>query len=168
MSELDNICKHKKVFNGTLYMMKPKKSLPWQPSGYEGRYSGNGTPAYYFGDTPVTCWREILNHNPQEEYTLWAVAVNGTFIDVGAVKGTQYILPKDQGGWAPTQELSKWLNDRRILGFQYASHPAIAQGTSGTCFCVYQSSLNLSQEEFHKISSGDECFPFMIEGIGND
>ncbi len=67
MSELDDICKHKKVFSGTLFVLKPKKSLPGEPSGSEGRYSGNGTYAYYFGDTPKTCLMEVLNHMSQAD-----------------------------------------------------------------------------------------------------
>jgi hypothetical protein len=64
MDEQEIIDKYQTVFTGTLYTIKSKKYPPSEPSGKEGRYSGEGTKANYFGDTPETCWREIKNYNP--------------------------------------------------------------------------------------------------------
>ena len=153
MEELIN--RNKSFFDGTLYTIKRKEFPPWQPSGTEGRYSGMGTYAYYFGDSPTTCWTEKQNDNPNAnlvDYELFALIIsNGTFVDVGAVEGTRFIQPKKEDGWQPTQELSNWFNDNNILGFRYASQPSIQQGHGGTCFCIYQSSRELSENEFHRL-----------------
>jgi RES domain len=156
MDEQEIIDKNQTVFSGTLYMIKPKNYSPSEPSGKQGRYSGEGTKAYYFGDTPETCWREIKNHNPGaafNDYQTWKKQMNhGTFVDVGAVEGTQYLQPNGGDGYEPTQALSDCLSQNNILGFRYASQPAFAQGTSGTCFCIYQSIKRLEQEEFNPVS----------------
>jgi hypothetical protein len=154
MDEVEVINKHQKVFNGTLYMIKSNNFKPSDPSGKEGRYSGEGTKAYYFGDDPMTCWREIKNRDlmaTYDDYRAWKIPILGTFVDVGAVEGTKYLQPNGAGGNEPTQALSNCLTQNNILGFRYASQPAFAQGTSGTCFCIYQSIKRLGQEEFNLV-----------------
>jgi len=154
MDQQEIIIKHQTPFNDTLYMIKSKKYLPSEPSGKEGRYSGEGTKAYYFGDDPITCWREIKNRDPMatyDNYRAWKISIQGTFVDVGAVEGTKYLQPNGEGGNEPTQALSNCLTQNNILGFRYASQPAFAQGTSGTCFCIYQSIKKLGQEEFDPV-----------------
>ena len=149
------INQHQTVFQGTLYTIKKKGYPPWQPSGIEGRYNGSGTSAYYFGDSPITCSREKQNANPDanlQDYELFALPINnGTFVDLGAVEGTRFIQHKKYGGWLPTQELSSYFNNRNILGFRYASQACIQQGYGGTCFCIYESRLELSENDFQKL-----------------
>jgi len=156
ISEL--ILQRRIVFKGTLFMIKNQNYLPWQPSGMQGRYNGDGTYAYYFGDTLMTCCGEILKHTPKarcEDYRFWAVTIeSGTFIDICAVEGTQYLLSRDEGGYGYTQELSNRLADKNVFGFRYISQPTFTQGTYGTCFCIYQSALNLGKEYFREIIWG--------------
>jgi hypothetical protein len=153
MEELIN--QNRSIFDGTLYTIKEKKYPPWNPSSMEGRYSGTGTNAYYFGESPSICWREKQNENPNanlDDYDLFAITIiNGTFIDIGAVEGTSFIQSKKEGGWQPTQELSNWFHTKNVLGFRYASQPSIQQGFGGTCFCIYQSSRHLSESDFHRL-----------------
>jgi len=156
MTELEEILnQNQTVFSGPLYTIKKKEYPPWKPSGFEGRYSGNGTSAYYFGDNPTTCWRERQNENADanpDDYELFSLMINnGTFVDVGAVAGTQFVQPKNNGGWQPTQELSNCLDNQNVLGFRYASQPSVQHGYSGTCFCIYQSSRELSEDDFQKL-----------------
>jgi len=159
MDEQEIIDKNQTVFSGTLFMIKSKQYRPSDPSGKEGRYSGEGTKAYYLGVDPMTSWREIKNHTPgasYDDYQTWKTTIQGIFVDVGAVEGTKYLQPNGAGGYEPTQALSNCLTQNNILGFRYASQPAFAQGTSGTCFCIYQSIKRLGQEEFNPFSWNPE------------
>lgn len=152
--ELERILANRDAFSGTLFTCKKSKYSPAEPSGAEGRYSGQGMSAYYLADSPIACWREILGYNPEAEFTdysFWSVSITGTFIDVGAVEGTRYVQPKAQGGWEPTQELSRGLRDQAVLGIRYASSPAIEAAQSGTCFCIYRDCLELQEDEFSPV-----------------
>lgn len=155
MDELDIILGQRNVFTGSLYTAKRKGCNPEDPSGYEGRFSGDGTRAYYFGISPETCWAEILEHRPnarQEEFDLYQFDMKeGSFVDVGAVERTKFLLPKEGGGYQPAHDLSDRLVGTQVLGFRYTSHPAHAQGIPGTCFCIYQSIMNIPHQDFHKI-----------------
>lgn len=145
------IFRNRVTFSGTLYTIKNKSYSPSEPSGIEGRYSGHGTNAYYFADSPAACWREKTYYDPSadfSDYQVWTARISGTFVDVGAVEGTRYVIPKERGGWEPTQELSRRLCDESILGFRYASRTASEQGTCGTCFCIYQRNMNLESSDF--------------------
>jgi hypothetical protein len=149
--DLQHIFLNRNSFEGMLYTCKSRKYSPANPSGNEGRYSGNGTSAYYCADSPEACWREIQGYNPDAsflDYQIWAVQVSGTFVDVGAVEGTEYVKPKEHGGWEPTQELSNWLHDETVLGFRYASRMAIELKQSGTCFCIYEKCMELAESDF--------------------
>lgn len=152
--EIDQIFENRSAFNGTLYLCKSERHSPADPSGHEGRYNGQGTNAYYLADSPRACWDEILGYNPNanySDYSMWTVQVSGTFIDVGAIEGTKYVEPKENGGWEPTQELSRKLRDESVLGFRYASRTAIQKHSGGTCFCVYQKCLHLGADDFSPI-----------------
>ena len=108
-----------------------------------------------FGDSPETCWSEVSYHNQaanRADYQLYQVEfVNGTFVDVGAVEGTQFLQAKANGGYEPTHELSNRFVGTHTLGFRYVSYPAHAHGGGGTCFCVYQSVMSINQDEFQPI-----------------
>ena len=47
MDQLDKILELRTPFNGRLYTAKPKGYDPSQPLGREGRFSGEGTRAFY-------------------------------------------------------------------------------------------------------------------------
>lgn len=147
----DIILSNRSTFSGTLYMCKSKRYLPSEPSGYAGRYSGFGTYAYYLSDSPLACWREVKGYCPDAQsvdYVMWQVQITGTFVDVGALAGTRFLMPKSDGGWEPTQELSRSLADASILGFRYPSRQAIEEQGSGTCFCVYRKQMSLDDKDF--------------------
>ena len=169
--ELQQIFQNRNSFVGTLYTCKFRRYSPADPSGNEGRYSGDGTCAYYCADSPEACWREILGYNPNasfKDYQMWAVQVSGTFIDIGAIEGTKYILPTEQGGWEPTQTLSSWLCDETVLGFRYASTKAIEDNQSGTCFCIYRNCLVFSNKDFNAVGWQPEYqYPNRIEPTWN-
>ena len=151
---IDQIFEQRNAFTGTLYLCKSRNYYPDQPSGNEGRYNGEGTSAFYLADTPDLCWAEVIGYNPDADpgsYRMWSIPITGTFIDVGAVEGTQYVRPRESGGWVPTQELSCKLQDESVLGFRYTSRAALEGSTSGTCYCVYQSCLPLARSCFTEV-----------------
>lgn len=153
-SGIDRIFEQRVSFVGTLYMCKSCKYSPDQPSGNEGRYNGVGTNAFYLADTPEACWAEVIGYQPgadSEGYQMWSVPITGTFIDVGAVEGTQYVRPRESGGWEPTQELSRKLQDESVLGFRYTSRAAMEGNSSGSCYCVYQSCLPFENSSFTEV-----------------
>lgn len=151
---LDEIFKKRISYSGTMFLCKSPDYSPAEPSGHAGRYNGEGTNTYYLGNSPEACWREITNANPEadpRDYRMWSISVTGTFIDVGALDGSAYTRPREDGGWEPGQQLAQRLKDETVYGFQFASQPAKTQGESGTCFCIYQSVKSLVESEFHSV-----------------
>ncbi len=151
IDQLGSVLEHRDSFTGTLYLCKPSRFSPANPSGNEGRFNGSGTNTYYLADSPEACWSEVQGYNPSasyDDYLMWSIPLSGTFIDVGAVEGTRFVQPKEKGGWEPTQELSRRLVAESVFGFRYASRTVIEGSSSGTCFCIYQKSLTLADSDF--------------------
>jgi hypothetical protein len=91
------LVENRSIFAGTLFIIKKQDRPPWLPSGFPGRYNGSGTATYYLADSIPACWREVSQGtratNPLD-YRAWRVAIRGTFVDIGAVEGTTYLVKR--------------------------------------------------------------------------
>jgi hypothetical protein len=92
-----------------------------------------------------------LGANP-EDYRFYEIHIQVTVVDMGPFAGTEFVKPKDEGGWEPTRKLSGAFQANGVVGFQYPSSPAVQQGKSGTCFCIYQFAKAFAEDDFREVS----------------
>ena len=143
------------TYTGAIYRYVKRHRNPWDPSGSEGRFNGQGTATLYFGIDPHSAWREVKYHVPDAElsdFELWEVdIVEMQFVDVGLSKHvSQFLKGSAEDGWKIPQKVSQSLSGTTTAGFRYPSYPANQQDVYGTCFCVYTDIVPMSRDIFHR------------------
>ena len=148
--EIEDVLKNKVSKDLRLFTIKRKPYHPSVPSGYEGRFNGEGTMALYAADSLEACWREIKWHNPEaniNDYSLYEFRFIGKVVDLG-VYGTEYVSPRKDGGWDLPRRLTDAPGFKYISAVQYPSSPAVQMGASGTSFSINPDNFKITENEF--------------------